>query len=127
MGVYAVAETEYALPFTATNVTSAKGAGAVSTTTTFESERATLSVPGECVSGGIVKGTLTVKIPSHKHKGGVVVKIYKVIFTLAGKHVTITRKKLSNNPFVAVLRSADGAFHQSISTGCCSGSVTRSS
>ncbi len=102
--VYTTGGTEYALPFTAATVTSPGATGtAISQTTTIEGEHTTLSVPAQCVSNGIVKGDLTVKIPSHKRKGKVVVKIYKVIFSVGATHKTITRKKLSNAPFVAVL------------------------
>jgi len=101
--VYAVGTNEYALPFTATTVTSPGSTSTVSQSTTFEGEHTTLSAPAQCVRNGVIKGDLTVKIPSHTRKGQVVVKIYKVIFTLGSTHKTISRRKLSNAPFVAVL------------------------
>ncbi len=98
---YTAANTEYALPFTVASFTGATKT--ISQSGTLEGEHTTLSVPEECVRGGVIKGTLTVKIPSHKRKGKFVVKIYKVIFSLGSVHETITRKKLSNAPFVATL------------------------
>jgi hypothetical protein len=98
---YTAANVEYALPFTTATVTGTTET--INQSATIEGEHTTLSVPSECVRNGILKGTLTVKIPSHKRKGRFVVKIYKVIFTLGSTHKTITRRKLSNAPFVATL------------------------
>jgi hypothetical protein len=85
----------YAQPFEATT--------AVTQTTSVEATNVTLAAPSQCVKNGIVKGTLTFKLSSHKRKGSVVVKIYKVTFSVGSTHLTITRKKLSNAPYTAVL------------------------
>jgi hypothetical protein len=98
---YTAADTEYALPFTVASFTGATET--ISQSSTLEGEHTTLSVPRECVRNGVINGTLTVKIPSHKRKGRFVVKIYRVIFSLGSVHKTVTRKKLSNAPFVATL------------------------
>jgi hypothetical protein len=98
---YTAANVEYALPFTVASFTGATET--ISQSGTLEGEHTTLSVPQECVRNGVIEGTLTVKIPSHKRKGRFVVKIYKVTFSLGSTHETITRKKLSNAPFVARL------------------------
>ena len=47
--------------------------------------------------------SLAFKYPSHKRKGRVVVKVFKVEFRVGSSHLTIARKKLSNKPFVGVL------------------------
>jgi hypothetical protein len=74
-----------------------------SASTTFQGQHVTLKGPSQCVKNGKVTGTLTVKIPSHKRKGHVVVKIYKVVFKVGGASKTVSRKKLSNKPFVGKL------------------------
>jgi hypothetical protein len=100
---YTVANVEYARPFDAATVSAGGATETIDQSASLEGEHATLSAPSECVRNGIVKGTLTVKIASHKHKGHVVVKIYEVIFSLGSVHETITRKHLSNAPFLATL------------------------
>jgi hypothetical protein len=74
-----------------------------SATTTFQGEHVTLSGPKQCIKNGKVTGTLLVKIRSHKRKGRVVVKIYKVIFKVGGASKAVSRRKLSNKPFVGKL------------------------
>ena len=130
--VYDTEKTEYAVPFTATTVTNPPVKTPVTTpvvpivpvvppvvppakpqpevipttlsqTVSFEGQNVTLSAPNQCVSKGLVKGSLEIVIPSHKRKGKVVVKIYKVTFTVGAVSESITHKKLSDKPFSVLL------------------------
>jgi hypothetical protein len=61
------------------------------------------STRNQCIKNGAVPGSLSFKYPSHKRKGTVVVKVFKVIFTVGSNHLTLSRKRLSNKPFVGTL------------------------
>jgi hypothetical protein len=76
----------------------------IATSASFEGGTVGLSVPNQCIKGGNIVGTLTYRVSSHKRKGRVVVKIYKVLFKVGGTSKTVVRKKLSNKPFVAKLK-----------------------
>ena len=78
----------------------------------------TLSTPGGCVRAGVVRAVLSVR--SAKRKGKLVVKIYKVVFSVDGKtSKTITRPevlrtlKVNPEPFRAVfhLHLTPGSSH----------------
>ena len=63
----------------------------------------TATTPNRCIKSGAVPGSLSFRYPSHKRKGAVVVKVFKVIFTVGSNHLTLSRTKLSNKPFVGTL------------------------
>lgn len=71
----------------------------ISVLTAIKGATVRLTVPNKCVRNGLVQATLALKIPSHKRKGIVVVKIYKVIFKIADATKTEVRKRLTNAPF----------------------------
>ncbi len=71
----------------------------ISVSTDIRGALVTLSVPNRCVHNGLVRASLTLRIPSHKRKGSVVVKIYKVGFRIAAISRTDLRRHLSNAPF----------------------------
>jgi hypothetical protein len=71
----------------------------VSVSTTIAGVHITLSAPNRCLRHGLVQATLSLRIPSHKRKGTVVVKIYKVVFKVGGITRTQLRRHLSNAPF----------------------------
>jgi hypothetical protein len=71
----------------------------VSVSTSIKGAKLTLSVPNKCVRNGLVVATMKLTIPAHKRKGRVVVKIYKVVFTIAGQRKVERRKHLTNAPF----------------------------
>jgi hypothetical protein len=75
----------------------------ITASVSVEGTSLTLSTPNKCIKSGVVPSSLAFKYPSHKRKGRVVVKVFKVEFRVGTSHLTITRKKLSNRPFVGVL------------------------
>jgi len=75
----------------------------ITASTSIEGTSLTLSTPNQCIKAGAVPSSLAFKYPSHKRKGRVVVKVFKVEFKVGSSHLTLTRKKLSNKPFVGVL------------------------
>lgn len=70
-----------------------------SQTVTVGGDNVSLSAPSQCVRNGLVNSQVKVALPSAKRKGKVVVKIYEVIFKVAGETVTIKRTHLSDAPF----------------------------
>jgi hypothetical protein len=76
-----------------------KSRATVEVSTSILGATVTLSVPNKCLRNGLVEATLKLKIPSHKRKGNVVVKIYKVVFTIDHLIKTERRRHLSDAPF----------------------------
>jgi len=62
-------------------------------------DNVSLSSPGQCVRNGLLNSEVKVSLPSAKRKGKVVVRIYEVIFKVAGQTRTLKRSHLSNAPF----------------------------